>query len=165
MIQEELQRRIKTTTDLQEIVKTMKMLSSVSVSQYEKTLNSLIQYGKTLQDAFHGLFAQSFFTYMPPNIKTTNPKVLAIVIGSDNGLVGRFNKEVLNYVKNSCDELNAIQNQVRVIAVGKRISLLAPSMAFHLVSSYPISNSIKEIAPLASMEFLLENQVLGKPTS
>ena len=151
MIQEELQRRIKTTTDLQEIVKTMKMLSSVSVSQYEKALNSLIQYGKILQDAFHGLFAQSFFTYMPPNIKTTNPKILAIVIGSDNGLVGRFNKEVLNYVKDSCDELGAIQNQVRVIAVGKRIALLAPSMNFRLVNSYPISNSIKEIAPLASM--------------
>ena len=151
MIQEELQRRIKTTADLQEIVKTMKMLSSVSVGQYEKALNSLIQYGKTLQEAFHGLFAQTFFTYMPPRLKTINPKILAIVIGSDNGLVGRFNKEILNFVKHSCNELGAIQDQIRILAVGKRIALLAPNANFHLIHSYPISNSIKEVAPLASM--------------
>ena len=61
MIQEELKRRIKTTSDLQGIVRTMKMLSSVSVGQYEKALNSLMQYGATLKQAFHGLFTQSFF--------------------------------------------------------------------------------------------------------
>ena len=151
MIQEELQRRIKTTTDLQGIVRTMKMLSSVSVGQYEKALNSLSQYGATLRQAFHGLFTQSFFTYMPPNIKTTAPKILAIVIGSDNGLVGRFNKDILEYVKSSCKDLGASQNQIRIIGIGKRISLLAPTMNFHIAHTYPISNSIKEIASLASL--------------
>ena len=151
MIQEELQRRIKTTTDLQGIVKTMKMLSSVSVGQYEKALNSLTQYGSTLHQAFHGLFAQNFFTYMPPNIKTTAPKILAIVIGSDNGLVGRFNKELLEYVISSCKELGGSINQLRLIAVGKRIALHAPSMDLHISHAYPISNSIKEISSLAGL--------------
>lgn len=151
MIQEDLKRRIKTTTDLQGIVKTMKMLSSVSVGQYEKALNSLTQYGSTLRSAFHGLFSQTFFDYMLPEIKTTTPKVLAIVIGSDNGLVGRFNKEILEYVKTSCQELGALQSQMHVIAVGKRIALFAPGMNFHVAYSYPISNSIKEIAALAGL--------------
>ena len=151
MIQEELQQRIKTITDLQSIVKTMKMLSSVSVGQYEKALNSLTQYGKTLQEAFQGLFAQSFFNYSPKNIKTTSPKILAIVIGSDNGLVGRFNKEVLNFVKTTADDLATPLNQIRLIAVGKRIALLAPEMGLHLTHSYPVSNSIKEISSLAGM--------------
>ena len=106
MIQDELQRRIKTTTDLQGIVRTMKMLSSVSVGQYEKALNSLSQYGATLRQAFHGLFAQSFFTYMPPNIKTNSPKILAIVIGTDNGLVGRFNRDVINTMKKVSSDQN-----------------------------------------------------------
>lgn len=151
MIQEELDRRIKTTTDLQGIVKTMKMLSSVSVSQYEKALNSLTQYGKTLQDAFHGLFTQNFFNYMPSEVKTTAPKILAIVIGSDNGLVGRFNKEILNFVQSSCTELGANKNQIRILGIGKRIALLAPTMDFHIAHTYPISNSIKEIATLAGL--------------
>ena len=151
MIQEELQRRIKTTTDLQGIVRTMKMLSSVSVGQYEKALNSLTQYGTTLRQAFHGLFTQTFFTYMPPDIKTTSPKILAIVIGSDNGLVGKFNKEILKYVKSSCKELGGNQNQIRLIAIGKRISLHAASMDLHVSHAYPISNSIKEISALAGL--------------
>ena len=151
MIQEELERRIKTTTDLQSIVKTMKMLSSVSVCQYEKVLSSLTQYAKTLQEAFHGLFTQSFFNYVPPETKATTPKVLAIVIGSDNGLVGRFNKEILKFVQKFCSELGTSQNQVRIIGVGKRITALAPTMNFHVAHSYSISNSIKEIATLAGM--------------
>ena len=151
MIQEELERRIKTTTDLQSIVKTMKMLSSVSVGQYEKALNSLLQYGKTLQEAFHGLFTQDFFHYMPSEIKTTTPKILAIVIGSDNGLVGRFNKEILDFVQTSCSTLGANKNQIRIIAIGKRVSLLAPTMDFRIAHAYPISNSIKEIASLAGI--------------
>ena len=151
MIQEEIERRIKTTTDLQGIVKTMKMLSSVSVGQYEKALNSLNQYGTTLRQAFHGLFTQSFFTYMPPNIKTTAPKILAIVIGSDNGLVGRFNKDILEYVKSTCIELGGNPNQIRLISVGKRVALQASSINLHISHTYPISNSIKEIASLAGL--------------
>lgn len=151
MIQEELERRIKTTTDLQSIVKTMKMLSSVSVGQYEKALSSLTQYGATLRQAFHGLFTQSFFTYMPPKIETTSPKILAIVIGSDNGLVGKFNKDILEFVQSSCNGLGANQNQIRLIAVGKRIALHAPNMNLHISHAYPISNSIKEIASLAGL--------------
>lgn len=151
MIQEELQRRIKTTTDLQGIVRTMKMLSSVSVGQYEKALNSLMQYGTTLRQAFHGLFTQSFFNYMPPNIKTTAPKILAIVIGSDNGLVGKFNKDILEYVKTSCNELGGNLSQMRLISIGKRIALHADSMDLHISHAYPISNSIKEIASLAGL--------------
>lgn len=151
MIQEELQRRIKTTTDLQGIVRTMKMLSSVSVGQYEKALNSLSQYGAILRQAFHGLFAQSFFTYMPLNIKTNSPKILAIVIGSDNGLVGKFNKEILEYAKSSCIELGGSPNQMRLISIGKRIALHAPNMDLHVSHAYPISNSIKEISALAGL--------------
>ena len=151
MIQEDLKRRIKTTSDLQGIVRTMKMLSSVSVGQYEKALNSLSQYAATLRQAFHGLFTQNFFTYMPPNIKTTSPKILAIVIGSDNGLVGRFNKEILEYVQTSCRELGGNVSQMRLIAVGKRIALHAPGMNLHVSHAYPISNSIKETASLADL--------------
>ena len=151
MIQEDLKRRIKTTSDLQGIVRTMKMLSSVSVGQYEKALNSLTQYGATLRQAFHGLFAQSFFNYMPPDIKTTAPKILAIIIGSDNGLVGRFNKEILEYAQSSCLESGGNPNQMRLIAVGKRIALHAPGMDLHISHAYPISNSIKEIASLATL--------------
>ena len=151
MIQEELGQRIKTVTDLQGIVKTMKMLSSVSVGQYERALNSLTQYSKTLQKAFHGLFTQDSFQYTPPEVKEIAPKILAIVIGSDNGLVGKFNKEVLNSVQDFCVNRQTPKNQIRIIGIGKRIALLAPGMDFHVASAYPMSNSVKEISTLAGL--------------
>ena len=52
---EALNKRIKTTTDLREIVSTMKILSSVSIGPYEKALESLTAYAKTVKDAFWGV--------------------------------------------------------------------------------------------------------------
>ncbi|MBQ3696079.1 MAG: F0F1 ATP synthase subunit gamma [Alphaproteobacteria bacterium] len=147
---EALNRRIKTTSDLGEIVSTMKMLSSVSVGQYEKALQSLRQYGQTIRDAFHGLFAQDSFHYDLPKSSSKASDVLGIIIGSDNGLVGRFNRDLMKFTE------KYLQNQFpdskpHIIAVGKRIGLLASSKPKYILeATYPISNSLKELAPISA---------------
>lgn len=152
---ESLNRRIKTTSDLGEIVTTMKMLSSVSVGQYDKALQYLTQYAQTVRDAFHGLFTQDFFEYQPPKISQTDPKVLSIIIGSDNGLVGRFNRDLVTYTsKYLSDQFS--QTTHYVITVGKRIGLLAQSMSFDLQAAHPIPNTLKELSPVAAQ---LLNQI------
>ena len=52
---ESLQKRIKTTQDLRDIVSMMKTLSSVSILQYDEALVSLKGYRKNIRDAFHAL--------------------------------------------------------------------------------------------------------------
>ena len=159
---ESLNRRIKTTTDLGEIVSTMKMLSSVSVGQYEKALQSLKQYGQTIRDAFHGLFTQESFHYEAPKSKPKEPKVLAIIIGSDNGLVGRFNRDLMDFTT------KYLQNQFlgttpRIITVGKRIGLLSTTKKeFIIEASYPISNSLKELAPVTAQILNQINQIVSQ---
>lgn len=159
---ESLNRRIKTTSDLGEIVSTMKMLSSVSVGQYEKALQSLTQYGQTIRDAFHGLFTQESFHYETPKLHQKEPKILAIIIGSDNGLVGRFNRDLMNFTK------KYIQNQFKntspyIITVGKRIGLLSSGETnFQIEATYPISNSLKELAPVSAQLLNQINQVVSK---
>ena len=73
MTLEALTKRIKTTTDLKDIVGTMKMLSSVSIAPYEKALKSINRYGQTIKDAFVGLLKEENFTYFPRPIKSTTP--------------------------------------------------------------------------------------------
>jgi len=152
---ESLNRRIKTTTDLGEIVSTLKMLSSVSVGQYEKALQSLNQYAQTIKDAFHGLFSKDYFNYEEPQSPKTAPKILAIIIGSDNGMVGRFNRDLmtftLKYVQNQFDNATMM-----VLSVGKRIGMLAANQKLDISAAYPISNSMKELAPMATQ---LINQI------
>lgn len=152
---EALNRRIKTTQDIGDIVHTMKMLSSASLGQYEKSLQSLTHYGQTISDAFHGLFCQENFHYIEPQTKSNDTRPLVILIGSDNGMVGRFNNDLITFT-NKYFETNRPGISPYFITVGKRITLLSESQKFDLLSSYPISNSIKEIAPMAAQ---LLNQI------
>lgn len=152
---EALNRRIKTTQDIGDIVHTMKMLSSASLGQYEKSLQSLTQYGRTIFDAFHGLFCQESFQYNEPQVKSKEARPLAILIGSDNGLVGRFNIDLITFV-NQYFKTNRPDTKPYFITIGKRMKLLAETQNFDLLTSYPISNSLKEIAPMAAQ---LLNQI------
>ena len=147
MTQEALNKRIKTTTDLRGIVSTMKMLSSVSVGQFEKALKSLNQYNENLQTAFQGLFAQEKFKYTPPTHFRDKKKVLVIAIGTDNGLVGRFNRDIINTMKKN---LSFEKNQIKLITVGKRLAPLALSDNYSVISSYNNSNTVKEISTLST---------------
>ena len=160
MTLESLNRRIKTTSDLREIVSTMKMLSSVSVGQYEKALTSLTQYAQTIRDAFHGLFTQDFFHYHPQKPLKGPPRILNIIIGTDNGLVGKFNKDLITYTQKYWSNQYPESTQ-RVIAVGKRIGLLCQTHHIEPDATYPISNALKEIAPMASLLLNKINEIVS----
>jgi F-type H+-transporting ATPase subunit gamma len=45
---EELKHRIATADDLQSVVKTMKTLAAINIRQYEKAVESLTEYDRTL---------------------------------------------------------------------------------------------------------------------
>ena len=146
---ETLKKRIQTTTDLKEIVTTMKTLSSASVGQYEKALLSLYYYGRTVKAGFNGLTRADFFTYHPSKIRA-NPKMLAVVIGSDNGLVGRFNRDLMTFTEQTLNDLYP-KGEKHILSIGKRIGLLAPLYHMHQEGTYSLSNSVKEISIISGI--------------
>ncbi len=158
MTQEALKQKIKMTKDLYNIVGTMKMLSSVSVGQYEKALNSLTQYTQTVQMAFQGLFNQEGFYAPSPVKEKKSHKNLVICIGSDNGLVGKFNRDVFQFLN---EENNSLSN-LKFISVGKRMTLTLNSMDIHPLAVYNHSNSLKEISALADALLNKINLFLSK---
>ncbi|MBP5344304.1 MAG: F0F1 ATP synthase subunit gamma [Alphaproteobacteria bacterium] len=155
-----LKKRIQTTTDLKEIVSTMKSLSSASVGQYEKALVSLYQYGQTVKAGFNGLTRADFFTYQPMKIRN-NPNVLAVVIGSDNGLVGRFNRDLMSFTEQTLNELHP-NGEKHILAIGKRIGLLAPLYHLHSEGMYPLSNSVKEISIISGIILTKIHELIAK---
>ena len=94
MSSEALKKRIKTTQDLREIVSTMKSLSSVSILQYEQANSALEKYRRNLRDAFHALIRKEGIHSLRVNASQPE-KHLIILIGSDSGMVGKFNKEII----------------------------------------------------------------------
>ena len=141
---EVLQKRIKTTSDLRDIVSTMKSLSSVSILQYDQAAVSLKGYRKNIRDGFHAL---SKCRSLPVWRENKNGRTLVILIGSDNGLVGRFNKETLQTSQQFLQS-EGIKDAL-FLTVGKRMAVLAENAKVNLLAKYAVSNSIKFVNSLA----------------
>ena len=161
MTLEALTKRIKTTTDLRDIVSTMKMLSSVSIGPYEKALKSLDEYSATVRSAFTGLMKDDRFSYTPRRQPKQNAKTIAVIIGTDNGLVGRFNRDIVSFVKRDLSEGNLL-TEAAVICIGKRAGMLSESLQLKPVATYAIMNSLKEISSISDIVLMRINGLIAK---
>lgn len=160
MTLESLSKSIKTTTDLRGIVNTMKALSSASILQYERAQQSLENYMENIKKAFQVLMINNELK-MPP--EKAFKGAIAIVIGADNGLVGRFNKDVLAQAVTYLNEQGVLEKDTCFISVGKRIASLLESGQYQIKAKYASSNSIKTISSIAQsviskMELALSEQ-------
>ena len=158
---EALQRKIKTTNDLREIVGNMKTMSSVSILQYEQANAVLEKYQRNLQDAFHIL---ALHDGIPPfaSKQSAHPRYLFIVIGSDNGMVGRFNRELIEQVQAFVKTNKIAPSDANFIAIGKRLTALAEQAEFNLLSGYATSNSVKAVISLAETLIMRIDQAMRR---
>lgn len=156
-----LRRKIKTTQDLRDIVSNMKMLSSVSISQYERADKALDKYLRNLRDAFHVLILNNALPQT--EIKSDKqPRVLFLLIGSDNGMVGSFNREIMEKTLDNLHEKQLNPQDVLFVTVGKRINALAENGHLRLYKSYAVSNSVKTVALLSENIILNMDEVIRK---
>lgn len=144
---EALKKRIKVTEDLREIVGTMKALSSVSILQYEQANMALAQYRRNLQDAFQALIKQGGLPSMGE--KSEQGKQLVILIGTDNGMVGKFNKEILDKAKADLKKQGVSLKNTLFLTIGKRIGGLAAQSNLKLYAKYAVANSVKMVNTIA----------------
>ena len=125
----------------------MKALSSVSILQYEQANTALAQYRRNLKDAFHALIKQGG---LPKNeVKTAQNRQLVILIGTDNGMVGKFNKEILDKAKADLKKQGVPLKNTLFLTVGKRIGGLAMQSNLKLYAKYAVANSVKMVNTIA----------------
>src|SRR5690606_31372878 len=132
---ESLQRRKKSAGDLALVVRTMKAMALSNITQYETAVNSLQDYSRTIMLGMYTLLRHE--KYFMPDLPSTNqegPQV-AIVFGSDQGLVGPFNNFISSFTHNN---LHALSGKREAWAVGERIFMglkddgLSPTKLFHV---------------------------------
>ncbi|MGY6277746.1 F0F1 ATP synthase subunit gamma [Methylomonas sp. MgM2] len=114
-----LRRHIKTVADLHAIVRTMKALSAVSARQYETVVKSLEEYAQTID-----LGLQVALRHQPFRPRLRNDalqKTAVIIFGSDIGLCGRFNEDLLESAMSRMDGLGMAPANRSILAVGSRI--------------------------------------------
>jgi F-type H+-transporting ATPase subunit gamma len=117
---QELRHRIDGAGDLEVVVRAMKALAASSIGQYEKAIASLDDYYRTVELGLSLCLRQAG----PAKQAKSDGPVGAIVFGSDQGLVGRFNEAVVDLAN---ETLKKFPERVRKLwAAGERAnSLLA----------------------------------------
>lgn len=157
---EKLERKIKTTRELREIVSTMKLLSSVSILQYEQAGAALEKYRRNLQTAFHALILKSGLPRITPS--KAKPKYLMILVGSDNGMVGKFNQEIIKAAHQFLKQKGISTQQTQFIIVGKRLNMLISQNKWPVYARYGLSNSVKIVNTLAESIILNINTAMSR---
>ncbi len=88
-----LNKKVKTSQDLLSLVKTMKSLAAVNVRQYEAAATAMDEYTAVI-----GLAWQVLFKNRPrPLEKQKSNKAVLLVLGSDQGMCGQFNENIIKY--------------------------------------------------------------------
>ncbi len=144
---ESLRRKIESAGDLQSVVRTMKALAASSIGQYEKSVQALGDYYRTVELGLGACFRESEAVDPPTVTKTKEDlgPIGAIVFGSDQGLVGQFNEVVADF---AIHELAALPGKPDVWAVGERVHARLADVGVQLMGLFTVPNSVNAITPL-----------------
>lgn len=115
---ESLGDRIATTKDLQSIVRTMKSLSAVSIRQYERATESLRSYNQTIELGLQVVMHRQNVREWPG--EDMRGPTIAVVFGSDHGLCGRFNEQIVRFARQQLRGVEAQGARILWLAVGLR---------------------------------------------
>jgi F-type H+-transporting ATPase subunit gamma len=114
-----LRRKISSAEDLHSIVKTMKALAAVSIRQYEKAVESLVEFHRTTELGLHVVLSGGADISYHEELAHQGP-VGAIIFGSDQGMVGQFNEQVASFAIEALQQLSQPE-ELSAIAVGIRV--------------------------------------------
>ncbi len=144
---ESLRKSIAGASDLESVVRSMKALAASSIGQYEKAVRSLDDYYRTVELGLAACLRQAAPSPPGPGLKTRDaPAVGAVVFGSDQGLVGRFNEVLLEFALRT---LAARPGKTRKLwAVGERIHALMADGDLPRPELLAAPTSVQAITPL-----------------
>ncbi len=119
---EQLRGRLDTLTGLHSLVGTMKALASVGVHRLDEATRSVAQYDRAVELGLHVVLRTMPEPPSTPS-RARGPRG-AIVFGSDHGLCGRFNEDLLEFAAERLAALGRDDRPLRLMAVGARAGAL-----------------------------------------
>jgi F-type H+-transporting ATPase subunit gamma len=145
-----LHNKMEGAKELQSVVKTMKAMAASNIGQYEKAVTSLEDYYLTVRlGLLAWLKAEKIDVVQDPREyrQGKERKIVAIVFGSDQGLVGQFNDIVTNYLVQSIRDM---PGQKTVWAIGDRVQLLLADAGYPVTKNFLVPQSVNKIASMVS---------------
>jgi len=142
-----LRRKISSAGDLQSVVRTMKAVAASSIEQYEQSVRSLGDYYSNVEMGLGVCLRGSQQVSMAPQVATQDGGITAIVFGSDQGLVGRFNDTIADY---AIKTLATLPGKPDVWAVGERVYGHLEDAGLTMAGRFVVPGSVQAITPLVA---------------
>ena len=116
---ESLKRTIKSAQDLLGVVKTMKALAAVSIRQYQRSVESLADYNRTVEMGLQIVLKDRRGAPEPAR-QRAKKQLGAIVFGTDQGLCGQFNNIIAQHAVAELDRTEFKKEDRFFIVVGMK---------------------------------------------
>jgi len=148
-----LLRKMTSATDLQSVVRTMKTLAAANINQYAQAVQAVASYSHSIDLGLGVCFRKSQYTSGMPEQKSAPGATAtgAVVFGSDQGLVGRFNELVADF---TLETLAALPGKPQLWVVGERVYSRLQDSGLPLVALFSVPNSVKTISLLVGQILL-----------
>lgn len=138
---QELRQRIDSAQDMQSIVRVMKTLSAVSITQYQNAARRLRAYQEVVDRSLHAVMMDRRLSIE----SKPDPGAPAglVVFGSDRGLCGRFNEIVVNH---ACGWLEAHRGEAAIMAIGERSATRLEARGYRAEASFLQPGSVSGLS-------------------
>jgi F-type H+-transporting ATPase subunit gamma len=123
---EALKRTIKSAQDLLGVVKTMKALAAVSIRQYQRSVESLSDYNRTVELGLQIVLKDRQGAPDPARKRTK--RLGAIVFGTDQGLCGQFNNIIAQHTVAELDRTEFKKEDRFFIVIGMKAADILSDM-------------------------------------
>jgi F-type H+-transporting ATPase subunit gamma len=143
---EGLKRKIQSTDDLQSVVKTMKALAAVNIRQYERAVDSLKDYNRAVEMGLR-VVLHDRPELMVEARPAPHDRLGAVIFGTDQGMVGTLNEQVLSHAMETMDDLNIRHEDRTIMAVGERMKDLLEDSGQPVEAFCPVPGSVAGITP------------------
>jgi F-type H+-transporting ATPase subunit gamma len=146
---ESLRRRIQSAQDLYGIIRTMKALAAASIRQFEQAVEAVDVYTSTVDTGLR-IVLQAQSTQMENMLNKQNGGTLAIIFGTDQGMCGQFNENIISFAL--MDQANT---RAKNMIVGQRAGSRVEEAGSSFEKLFPVPSSVDGINP-AVQSLLLE---------
>ncbi len=137
---ESLSRSIHVAEELQSVVKTMKALAGVNIRQFERAAHAVAEYNRTIEMGLQIALSRLPARELPPK-HPEGARLGAIVFGSDQGMCGQLNDQVVSYASRALEKLAVKRESQATLAVGVRAASQLESLGRKLEGSVQVPSS------------------------
>ena len=142
-----LQRRKQSAGDMSSVVRAMKAMAASNITQYELAVKSLQEYYRTISLGLHACFRNERLSISRNDSNKKKQLTVAVIFGSDQGLVGRFNDTITAFAQ---ENMKSIPGKIEIWAIGERAYSLLLDSGFTSTKLFNVPNSVSSITPLVN---------------